>query len=566
VLGTALIALLALGQPPRPFAEERQLLDRRLEALRRILPDGPSAAADAALAREAADSVRLARVGVQARPPVESGRRGEVVLDFAALGGYGQINGFFRKLETSPRLVDVESLTLTATAEDLIRLTAVLRLPYWPPKAPLPAAPEAAPGRTVVGVPRPTADAFLRDQALAFAKSELIAERRRTRRTPRLFLAELSAACRERPLVVGYASLGEEFTVRGTVLGQAALRDFENRLERGFFRVSEFLIAKQGACHRFEAHGRSPVVGGEAALPLAGDDPFDDTAPCRADRDAPAGRPLLVKGRTPTPKQPGKGPLTLRLRDVDLADVFHTLARLGLGGWLVDEAVTGRTSVELVRATLDEALAALRGSARLDTAEAAAVRRVSLAQSGSRASRPAARREPAGGGPPAVFWLKRAEVRDLLAAGAELDPSLASLGPPGFLGRVSVFTRDAPLLAVRAAVLEAASLTERTEQDRRVLERKTGANESPVPVARSAPEPRLALRPEELSLDEFELAGVGSAGQGFLAFVYAPTGQLYAYAAGDRLADAIVRSVDADGVTLETEEGPLQLSVPPLPN
>jgi len=509
--------------------------------------------------------VRLAKVEVQARPPVESGRRGEVVLDLGALGGYAEINGFFRKLETSPRLVDVESLTLTATAEDLIRLTAVLRLPYWPPKAQLPAAPEAPPGRTV-GLPRPTADAFLRDQALAFAKSELIAERRRTRRTPRLFLAELSAACRERPLVVGFASLGEEFTVRGTVLGQAALRDFESRLERGFFRVSEFLIARQGACHRFEARGRSPVVGGEAALPLAGDDPFDDTAPCRADRDALGTRPLLVKGRTPTPKQPGKGPLTLRLRDVDLADVFHALARLGLGGWLADEAVAGRTSVELVHATVEEALLAVRSAGRLDLGEAAAVRRVSLAQPGVRASRPAPRRETPAGGPPAAFWLKRAEVRDLLAAGAELDPSLASLGPPGFLGRVSVFTRDAPLLAVRAAVLEAASLSERTEQDRRVLERKTGANEPPVPVARSGPEPRLALRPEELSLDEFDLAGVGSAGQGFLAFAYAPTGQLYAYAAGDRLADAIVRSVNADGVTLETGEGPLQLSLPPLPN
>ena len=72
-------------------------------------------------------------------------------------------------------------------------------------------------------------------------------------------------------------------------------------------------------------------------------------------------------------------------------------------------------------------------------------------------------------GPPASFALKRAEVRDLLAGMADVDPALAALGPPGFLGRVSVWTKDAPLFAVRAAVLDAASLTERTEEDRRVL-------------------------------------------------------------------------------------------------
>ena len=45
----ALASLLLLAAAERPFAEERELLDRRLETLRRILPDGPNPGSDVAL-------------------------------------------------------------------------------------------------------------------------------------------------------------------------------------------------------------------------------------------------------------------------------------------------------------------------------------------------------------------------------------------------------------------------------------------------------------------------------------------------------------------------------------
>jgi hypothetical protein len=555
VLASLLFAALA-AQPARPFADERLLLDRRLEALRRVLPDGPTAAADTALVREIAESAHLAQVELHARPPLESGARGEVVLELSALGGFEEVFRFFQKLSLSHRLIDVESLGLTATTEDVVRATAVLRVPYWPARATLPPAPESQRG-AFAGVPRPTLDTFRRDQALVFAKSDAVAARRRSRRTPRLFLSELAAVVRDRPVVLGYASCGEEFTIRGLALGEGPLRALESRMERGFFRLSDFLIQKQGACYRFEAHGRAPVAGPDAELPVPVDDPFEqDTAACRVDRDGP--KAVVLKGRVPTPKEPAKGPLTLRLRDVDLADVFQALARLGFGGYVVDEAVGGRASVELTGATLDEALALLRKSAGLEFADVGPLRRVSTARASGRVDVPP-------GGPLASFALKRAEVRDLLATMAEVDPTLASLGPPGFLGRISVFTHDVPMFAVRAAVLEAAALAEHAEDDRRVLARKTGASDAPAPIARSEPEPRLALRREDLSVAELELAGVGSAGQGFVAFVYSPTGQLQAYAPGDRLTDGIVRSVDADQLVVETDEGPLRVPLAPPP-
>jgi len=557
VLAGLLLALLTAGQPVRSFADERLLLDRRLETLRRILPDGPTAAADVLVVRDLAEAARLAKVEIQPRAPLESGTHGQVVLEVQALGDYEGAFRFFEKLALSHRLVDVESLTLTATGEDQVQLASVLRFPFWPTRAPLPPVPESKSGRPS-GVPRPALNAFLRDQSLAFAKSDAIAAWRRARRNPRLFLSELSAVVRDRPVVLGYAALAEEFTIRGVVLGEGPLRAFESRLERGFLRVSEFLMAKQGACHRFEARGKSPVAGPDAQLPVPVEDPFQqDSEPCRVDRD-PA-RATVVKGRTPTPKDPGRGPLTLRLRDLDFADVFSVLAVLGVGGYMVDGDVRGRLSVEVTRATPDEALAAIRKATGVEIAGSGAVRRVG-------AQRVAAAKPGADSGPPASFNLKRAEVRDLLAAMADVDPQLAALGPPGALGRVSVFTKDAPLGAVRAAALEAVGLSERIEDDRRVLEGRGGTLQPPVPVARADAEPRLALRREELSVLEFQLAGVASAGAEFVAFAYSPTGQLYAYRAGDRLADGQVRGVESTDVLLETEEGPLRVPLPPLPD
>jgi hypothetical protein len=336
------------------------------------------------------------------------------------------------------------------------------------------------------------------------------------------------------------------------------VRAFQNRLERGFFRVSEFLMAKQGACHRFEARGKSPVAGPDAELPVPMDDPFEqDAAPCRVDRDA--SRSIVVRGRTPTVKDPGRGPLTLRLRELDFADVFQVLSALGAGSFVVHESVAGRVSLEFTRATLDEALAAIRKASGIEIADAGPVRIVTTA-------RLTARKDVPAGGPPAAFALKRVAVRDLLAGMADVDPGLATLGPSGFLGRVSVWTKDAPLVSVRSAVLDAAGLTERTEDDRRVVERPGGTIDAPSPVARAGPEPRLSLRREDLMVQEFQVAGIAAAGDSFVVFVYAPTGQLYAYRPGDRLADGIVRTIETTDVLLETEEGPLRLALPAMPD
>jgi hypothetical protein len=118
---------------------------------------------------------------------------------------------------------------------------------------------------------------------------------------------------------------------------------------------------------------------------------------------------------------------------------------------------------------------------------------------------------------------------------------------------------------VRSAVIDTAGLTERTEEDRRVVERPGGTVDAPTPVARAGSEARLSLRREDLTVAEFQLAGIAAAGESFQVFAYAPTGQLYGYRPGDRLADAVVREIQTTDVLLETEEGPLRMALPPCP-
>jgi len=74
-----------------------------------------------------------------------------------------------------------------------------------------------------------------------------------------------------------------------------------------------------------------------------------------------------------------------------------------------------------------------------------------------------------------------------------------------------------------------------------------------------------ALRPQDLTVMEFALAGLASSSEGWIAFAYTPAGVLGSYRTGDRLADGTVKAVESTDVTLETDDGPLRLPLEPLP-
>src|SRR5687768_11228576 len=109
---------------------------------------------------------------------------------------------------------------------------------------------------------------------------------------------------------------------------------------------------------------------------------------------AAAEKPVVLRGGGA-----GSGTLTLRLRDVDLVDVYRAFHELTAQSFVVDEAVRGRVSIELTRVTLEEALAAVEKSG-LASATTGPLRRV-----GPGHARPAApRREPESGAPMSVAF------------------------------------------------------------------------------------------------------------------------------------------------------------------
>jgi hypothetical protein len=342
---------------------------------------------------------------------------------------------------------------------------------------------------------------------------------------------------RGRPVVLNQATLGDEFFLRGYAVGQATLKAFESRLERGFFRVAQVLLARQGPCFRFEVRGQSPVVGLDAEIPLPTSQPFS-LEQCRSDRDPPGASVL----RSPAPRRPRRGRLDLRLRDIDWADVFGVLYQLTGDAFVVDPDVVGRVSVDFAGVDLEEALGLLQ-KAGLKFSPGP-LRRVSRLRAA--AARPTLTPEA----PRISLAVKRAEIRDVLAALAEVDPALAA-APRDLPGRVSIWAREFPASDLRAALVEGTASAGASPD----------ATASPSPAA-AAPPRRLELRPDELAVEELELAGLAAVDGRWMALVYSPAGTLYTYRTGDRLADGTVGAVESTDVLLQTEEGPVRVVLP----
>ena len=99
------------------------------------------------------------------------------------------------------------------------------------------------------------------------------------------------------------------------------------------------------------------------------------------------------------------------------------------------------------------------------------------------------------------------------------------------------------------------------EEDRRVV-RVAGAAGTPSPVTTGPPERRLFLQPAGLLSLELSLSGLALGPEGWVALAYSPSGALFRYRRGDRLADATVSAVESTDVQIETDEGSLRVPLP----
>lgn len=547
-----LVTALLQGTTGRPYAEERQLLDRHLAQLRRSLPDGPTPEADATLLGQIASEAGLRNIALGSPTITESGSLGQSRRVINATSTYPDADRFFRALQGSPRLIDVESLILRA-GEFGVAVEARVRLHHRPVRA----APLASLGtdRTrdrTRGASREEAARFARDEQIALDKTIALDDLRRKQTSARMFLAETGSAFRDAAAALTFGSLDGDtgrFTLRGVVAGMGAADTLERRLEGGFFRLREFSRLPQEGCYQFEAVGESFRAGPEAALPLPVDEPFRPTEPlCRQDRD-PQGAP----GPSPALRASGSalGGISLRATDTDLADIAAMLESLTREPFVVAETVRGRMHVDFAGASLEETLKAL--PVRVD--QVGSVRILRAAQAPDLTMPGPDEPTPSG-----RFSLRAKRLRgeEVLSAIAETEPSYAALGPPN-LSRLSLFVRDAAIDDVRRAVLAVLQLGETREEGTRLL-RFNGQQGETGPIAASTLG-RVIFRARDLTVEEMALAGIGRSGDEFTAFAYSPLGEIVALRLGDTLADGVIASLDSNGVLIDTSEGPVRISL-----
>ncbi len=552
LLPLLLVTALLQGTTGRPYAEERQLLDRHLAQLRRSLPDGPTPEADATLLGQIASEAGLRDIALGSPTITESGSLGQSRRVITATSTYPDADRFFRALQGSPRLIDVESLILRA-GEFGVAVEARVRLHHRPVRA----APLASLGtdRTrdrTRGASREEAARFARDEQIALDKTIALDDLRRRQTSARMFLAETGSAFRDAAAALTFGSLDGDtgrFTLRGVVAGMGAADSLERRLEGGFFRLREFSRLPQDGCYQFEAVGESFRAGPEAALPLPVDEPFRPTEPlCRRDRD-----PQSAPGPSPTLRASGSalGGISLRAVDTDLADIAAMLESLTREPFVVAETVRGRVHVDFAGASLEDTLKAL--PVRVDQVGSVRILRAAQAPDLTLPGPD----EPA---PSGRFSLRAKRLRgeEVLSAIAEAEPSYAALGPQN-LSRLSLFVRDAAIDDVRRAVLAVLDLGETREEGTRLL-RIHGQQGETGPIAASTLG-RVIFRARDLTVEEMALAGIGRSGDEFTAFAYSPLGEIVALRLGDVLADGAVASLDSSGVLIDTSEGPVRISL-----
>lgn len=549
------LAALLQATPGRPYREERQLLDRHLAQLARALPDAPAPGEDAALLLQLATEGGLRNVEIGPPTITETGPLGQSRRTLTATATFPDVDRFFRGLQGAPRLIDVESLILRP-ADFGVRMEARLRLHHRAARAA--STVSLDPTRTrdrTRGATKEEAARFARDEQLALEKTVAIDDLRRSQTSPRMFLAETGSVFRDAAAALTFGSLDGDtgrFSLRGVVAGMGAADGLERRLEGGFFRIREFSRAQKEACFQFEVVGESFRAGPEAALPLPVDEPFRPTEPfCRQDRDAPAAGPAVTLRASGS----DQGGLSLRAVDADLADIAAMIESLSREPFVVAGDLRGRVSVEFAGASIDDALKAL--PVRTDLVGGVRLMRSptgpSTAPAEAEADSPAGRFS---------FRGKRAHGEDVLAALAEAEPAFVALGPSS-LAKLSVFAREASIGDIRRAVLAGLGVIEAREEGARVLRLEGGSPGPGVPIA-ATNGARVVFRARDLTVEELALAGIGRAGDEYVAFVYAPLGEIVPIRLGDNLADGVIAGLDAQGLLVDSAEGPVRISLATL--
>lgn len=504
----------------------------KLEVLARLLPDGVEQASGlrglARLIERAGAASDLRLTAWSARPETPQDSRGQASLPVSFVATFAPKTRALAPDDDSPgfdvrTLVDVlgrgsrltlfDWLELTAGPEGSFRLSGVARLHYTP-----------------ASLGQDDGDERVR------AKVGLIVDLKTQIPWPL-----------ERLMTVAGTGRGVVFTSlrldKARVAAQgvapwpfgAALADLQG------IELTRFEWQLRGSCHEFDLEVK---VSNEADR--APETPPKEDGRLRFGRPAEAycaGAPSGDR-RLPSVVLTGKGPLTLRARDVDLSQVVWLLHREASHAVVIDGNVQGTLDADFSDVTLDEALVALKRygvfTSRTD--------RISLVSA-------RALGEPMAARPPRVvspvsFSFTQAPFVSLLRLLEDLSGDrvmLAAPEPPP----VTIHAQELPWDEVYDAVFATNRLAGQQEGGLITIRPRSGPAVPPASPRSLGTPPR--IRKEDVAADQFELAAISSSNGTSTAWIRTPRGALMDYRAGDRCFDGTLKTVEAEQVTLHVE-------------
>jgi Tfp pilus assembly protein PilO len=539
-----------------PVQFEAQLIESRLRALALA-----SEVADLEFKRVAgSEKVHLADGGAT---PYE-----RMWVDLSGRAEYTSAGYFLDRIGRLPLIVELESLRLDAAPLGTVRFAARLGFPSfagWPEEPPRP-----APARRPTYAP-PTDARAVFQQALFEQRAAFQRMTEEARQPIRRLQAEIGAMAEMRAgkapvrfhaamtrleehltgqkIAFTRARFAEQTVIEGVAVGAPARAALRPAFETAGFVVETLEVAPAGDCRAFSVTARlAPRERDEtdAGAVEIGPGRFDaDAARCATAAQPPRGN---VAAR-------GTGGITMRLRDIDLPDVFRLLQDVAGAGFVVDAAVKGRVNMDVEGATLDEVLTAL-GAAGV-TVGPGPLRRVSPA---STRQAPLARAESRD--TPVSLSFSDMDLLDVLRLFQEI--SGRPLWTPAVVdGRVTIFT-EAPWDAALEAIAASAGMSAVIEAER-IFVGPAAMGRSPwtsgaveVSKARTADSVSHWGRvgdPRNLGAEDLTPVGFVRTADGLKGVAYSPGRVLWVLKPGVEVSDAKVDAVDAAGITFAAQDG-----------
>lgn len=315
-----------------------------------------------------------------------------------------------------------------------------------------------------------------------------------------------------------------EMRLRGVALGAAARAAVLASMRAAKFAVPRMELAPSGACRPFVmtvARGTAETKFSTAPLtsPLCG-----NPAPRAAQR-------ITARGT--------KGPLTMQLRNVELSSFFQILNQLTGEDFVVDAGVTGVFDIDLDKATLADALAAIPGV----VISPGPLRRVSRTP-----KEPLAQTYT---GDPVSLVLTDADLPSVLC----LMERITGLGirvSPESQARVSIVASDVRWDHALEAIIAGANLTYKIED----IQLFVGPRASAIPACEAAirTEWRFTSVPvtlEQLARSDLDVAGVVQHEGKWKAYLTGPPHRLWLVEPGQKLFDTRIKSIASTGVVFE---------------